>query len=112
MVRKIQNNTVSELALKYGSISIRTLGDFYGSFAPHCADNSKPSEVFAYLDVASFTQVIRDYKNGRLAQVCQHKRARPVRRETLTATVDRLASAEWREFVTWLFGSRVIKEPA
>jgi hypothetical protein len=71
MVRKIQDNTVSELALKYGSISIRTLRDFYGSFAPHCADDSKLSEVLADLDVASFTQVTRDYKNGRLAQVCQ-----------------------------------------
>ena len=71
MVRKNQNNTISELALKHGSISVRALRDFYGSFAPHCADDSKLSEILADLDVASLTQVIRDYKSGRLEQICQ-----------------------------------------
>jgi hypothetical protein len=76
MVRKNQNNTISELALKHGSISVRALRDFYGSFAPHCADDSKLSEILADLDVASLTQVIRDYKSGRLEQICQ-PRSRP-----------------------------------
>jgi hypothetical protein len=71
MVRKNQNNTISELALKHGSISVRALRDFYGSFAPHCADDSKLSEILADLDVASLTRVIRDYKSGRLEQICQ-----------------------------------------
>ena len=71
MVRKNQNNTISELALKHGSISVRAVRDFYGSFAPHCADDSKLSDILADLDVASLTQVIRDYKSGRLEQICQ-----------------------------------------
>jgi hypothetical protein len=66
-----QNETATELALKYGSISVRTLRDFYGSFAPHCADGQKLSEVLADLDGASLTQLIRDYKSGRLEKICQ-----------------------------------------
>jgi hypothetical protein len=66
-----QNETATELALKYGSISVRTLRDFYGSFAPHCADGQKLSEVLADLDGASLTQLFRDYKSGRLEKICQ-----------------------------------------
>lgn len=47
MAFKRQNPTATELALKYGSISVRTLREFYGSFAPHCADGEKLSEVLA-----------------------------------------------------------------
>ena len=71
MIRKDQNDTVSELALNYGSITVRTLRDYYGSFAPHCADDSELGEILPDLDVASLTQVIRDYKSGRLEQICQ-----------------------------------------
>jgi hypothetical protein len=71
MIRKDQNDTVSALALKYGSITVRTLRDYYGSFAPHCADESELGEILAGLDVASLTQIIRDYKSGRLEQICQ-----------------------------------------
>ena len=68
---KYQNDKIAELALKCGSISIGTLRDFYGSFAPHCADGTALREVLADLDVASLTQVVRDYKGGRLAKICQ-----------------------------------------
>jgi hypothetical protein len=71
MTFKRQNPTATELALKYGSISVRTLRDFYGSFAPHCADGQKLSEVLADLDGASLTQLIRDYRSGRLERICQ-----------------------------------------
>ena len=71
MIRKDQNDTVSALALKYGSITVRTLRDYYGSFAPHCADESELGEILPGLDVASLTQIIRDYKSGRLEQICQ-----------------------------------------
>ncbi len=72
MFRKDQNDTVPELALNYGSITVRTLRDYYGSFAPHCADDySELGEILPNLDVASLTQVIRDYKSGRLEQICQ-----------------------------------------
>jgi hypothetical protein len=71
MIRKDQNDTVSALALKYGSTTVRTLRDYYGSFAPHCADESELGEILAGLDVASLTQIIRDYKSGTLEQICQ-----------------------------------------
>jgi hypothetical protein len=71
MIRKDQNDTVSELVLKHGSITVRTLRDYYGSFAPHCADDSELGAILPDLDVASLTQVIRDYKSGRLEQICQ-----------------------------------------
>jgi hypothetical protein len=71
VARKYQTDTVDELALKYGSITVRTLRDFYGSFAPHCADDAKLGEIMRGLDVASLTQLVRDYKGGRLAKICQ-----------------------------------------
>ena len=58
MALKHQNETANELALKYGSISVRTLREFYGSFAPHCADGEKLSEVLADLDGASLAQLV------------------------------------------------------
>jgi len=68
---KYQNDTIAELALKCGSINVRTLRDFYGSFAPHCADDLKLSDILTDLDVASLAQLIRDYKSGRLEQICR-----------------------------------------
>jgi hypothetical protein len=62
---------LGEIALRHGSISVRSLREFYGSFAPHCADNEKLGEVLADLDEASLTQLIRDYKNGKLDRICR-----------------------------------------
>lgn len=55
MAFKHQDKTANELALKYGSISVRTLRSIYGSFAPHRADSDKLSEVLADLDGASLS---------------------------------------------------------
>jgi hypothetical protein len=71
MALKHQNEAANELALRYGSISVGSLRKLYGSFAPHCADDEKLSEVLADLDGASLTQLIRDYKRGRLEKICQ-----------------------------------------
>jgi hypothetical protein len=71
MAVKHQIDTANELALKYGSISVGTLREFYGSFAPHCADSEKLSEVLSNLDGASLTQLVRDYKSGKLDRICQ-----------------------------------------
>jgi hypothetical protein len=71
MAFKHQNDTANELARKYGSTSIGTLREFYGSFAPHCADGEKLSEALANLDGASVTQLVRDYKSGKLDRICQ-----------------------------------------
>jgi hypothetical protein len=90
MFRKDQNDTVSELALNYGSITVRTLRDYYGSFAPHCADDSELGEILADLDVASLTQIIGDYKSGRLEQICQ-PRSRP--KSEIVAKADMVALA-------------------
>ena len=63
---------LDEIGLRYGSISVRSLREFYGSFAPHCADSGKLSEVLANLDEASLTQLIRDYKSGKLDRICRN----------------------------------------
>jgi hypothetical protein len=76
MALKHQNETANELALKYGSLTIHILRGFYGSFASHCADNERLSEVLADLDPASLTQLVRDYKSGRLEKICQPGRIR------------------------------------
>jgi hypothetical protein len=60
------SDTLSKLALKYGSMSVGFLREFDGGFAPHCGDSEKLSEVLADLDAASLTQLVRDYKSGRL----------------------------------------------
>jgi hypothetical protein len=62
---------LGEMGLRYGSITVRTLRDFYGSFAPHCADSEKLSEVLADLDEASLTQLVRDHKTGKLDRICR-----------------------------------------
>ena len=37
----LHRNRLSEINLRYGSITVRALREFYGSFAPHCADSEK-----------------------------------------------------------------------
>jgi hypothetical protein len=41
---------------------ISTLRDEYGSFAPHCADGERLCDVLHKLDIASLSQLIRDYE--------------------------------------------------
>ena len=52
-------------------MTVRTLREFYGSFAPHCADSERLSEVLEHLDEASLSQLLRDFKSGRLAKILQ-----------------------------------------
>ena len=82
---------MSELALNYGSITVRTLRDYYGSFAPHCADDSKLSEILADLDVASLTQsfgIIRADGLNRFASRAQDRRAKARATPATTAIKD------------------------
>jgi hypothetical protein len=65
------------IRLGYGSITVRTLREFYGSFAPHLADSKKLNEVLDELDVASLSQLIRDFKSGKLAKICHDSHRRP-----------------------------------
>ena len=62
---------LGEIGLRYGSFTVLSLREFYGSFAPHCADSEKLSEVLEDLDEASLSQLIRDFKSGKLARICQ-----------------------------------------
>jgi hypothetical protein len=71
MTHQNRPNRLGEIGLRYGSISVRTFREFYGSFAPHCADNEKLGEVLQDLDEASLSQLVRDFKSGKLAKVCQ-----------------------------------------
>jgi hypothetical protein len=64
-------NKLGPIRLGYGSITVRTLREFYGSFAPHLADNKTLNEVLDELDVASLNQLTRDFKSGKLAKICQ-----------------------------------------
>ena len=74
MALKRHDTTANELTLKYGSLTIRALRELYGSFAPHRADGEKLSDAMADLDAASLTQLVRDYKSGRLEKICQQGR--------------------------------------
>ena len=65
------SNRLGEMGLRYGSMTVRTLREFYGSFAPHCADSEKLGEVLEGLDEASLSQLLRDFKSGKLAKICQ-----------------------------------------
>jgi hypothetical protein len=58
-----------EINLQYGDVTVRAFREFYGSFAPHCADGEKLGDVFVKLDEASLTQIFRDYKCGKLRQL-------------------------------------------
>jgi hypothetical protein len=64
-------NILGPIKLGCGSVTVRTLREFYGSFAPHLADSKKLSEVLDELDVASLSQLIRDFKSGKLAKISQ-----------------------------------------
>src|SRR5690349_19646200 len=68
-------NELGPIKLGYGSITVRALREFYGSFAPHLAESKKLSEVLDEMDVASLSQLIRDFKSGKLAKICQNRRA-------------------------------------
>jgi len=61
----------AELSRKYGNALVGPLRKFYGSFAPHCADDEKLSDVLHKLDGASLSQLIRDYEAGKLERICQ-----------------------------------------
>ena len=61
----------AELSRKYGNALIGSLRKAYGSFAPHCADDEKLSDVLHKLDVASLSLLIRDHKAGKLEGICQ-----------------------------------------
>jgi hypothetical protein len=60
-----------ELSRKYGNALIASLRKAYGSFAPHCADHERLSDVLHKLDVASLSQLIRDQETGKLERICQ-----------------------------------------
>lgn len=62
---------LGEIGLRYGSITVRALREFYGSFAPHCADSEKLGEVLTDLDEASLAQLVRDHKSGKLDRICR-----------------------------------------
>ena len=59
-----------ELSRKYGNALIGSLRKAHGSFAPHCADNERLSDVLHKLDVASLSQLIRDHEAGKLERIC------------------------------------------
>jgi hypothetical protein len=64
-------DTNVELSRKYGNALIGSLRKVYGSFAPHCADYERLSDVLHKLDVASLSQLIRDHNAGKLERICQ-----------------------------------------
>ena len=64
-------NELGPIKLGYGSVTVRALREFDGSFAPHLAESKKLSEVLDEMDVASLSQLIRDFKSGKLAKICQ-----------------------------------------
>ena len=59
---------LGEIRLRYGSITVGTLRQLYGSFAPHCADREKLGEVLDKLDEASLYQLLHDLRSGKLAK--------------------------------------------
>jgi hypothetical protein len=71
MSPRSHNNPVDEIRLRYGTVSVGTLREFYGSFAPHCASSKNLGDVLADLDGASLTQLLLDLKRGRLEKICQ-----------------------------------------
>jgi hypothetical protein len=65
----------AELSRKYGSALIGSLRKAYGSFAPHCADYERLSDVLHKLDAASLSQLIRDHKAGKLERIVSNSSA-------------------------------------
>jgi len=70
-MNRIGLDDCAELSRKYGNALVGPLRKFYGSFAPHCADDEKLSDVLHKLDGASLSQLIRDYEAGKLERICQ-----------------------------------------
>ena len=60
-----------ELSCNYGSALIGSLRKAYVSFAPHCADDERLSDVLHKLDKASISQLIRDHEAGKLKRICK-----------------------------------------
>jgi hypothetical protein len=52
----------AKLSRRYQNMLISTLREEYGSFAPHCADGERLCDVLHKLDIASLSQLIRDYE--------------------------------------------------
>jgi len=61
-----------EIGLQYGNVTVRVFREFYDSFAPHCSDSEKLGDVLVKLDGASLTQILRDFKSGKLRQFCRN----------------------------------------
>jgi hypothetical protein len=60
------------ISRKYGETLIGALRKSYGcNFAPHCADDEKLGNVLHKMDVASLTDLMRDHRTGKLAQICR-----------------------------------------
>ena len=53
-----------DIGVQYGNITVRILREFYGSFAPHCADSEKLGDAIPKLDEASLTQIFETTKVG------------------------------------------------
>jgi hypothetical protein len=62
---------LSDIRLRYGSVTIGTLRQLYGTFAPHCADGEKLGDVLDKLDEASLYRVLHEFKSGKLAKIYQ-----------------------------------------
>jgi hypothetical protein len=60
-----------EISRKYGNMTVGILRQFYGSFAPHCADSEKLRDVFQKLDVYSLNQLVSAYSSGKLERFCR-----------------------------------------
>jgi hypothetical protein len=66
-----QRGRNAKLSPRYRNMLIGTLRKAYGSFAPHCADGERLCDVLHKLDIASLSQLIRDYEAKKLQQICQ-----------------------------------------
>jgi hypothetical protein len=78
MAPKPYSDPIEEIRLRYGFVSVGSLREIYRRFAPHCADSKSLGEILSDLDIASLTQILRDFKSGRLEEICQ-PRAGPKR---------------------------------
>jgi len=61
-----------EISRKHGNTLIRTLRNHYGArFAQGCDGEEKLSEVLETLDEPSLSHLLRDYRAGKLEEVCR-----------------------------------------
>ena len=61
-----------EISKKHGNTLVRTLRRLYGStFAAGQPETAKLSEVLAYLNETSLSQLVHDHKNGHLQKRIQ-----------------------------------------